>query len=247
MPARTVSALEMGVDLAPALQVRVPEVWLRADERMRDLAYRVDSSRTRRRIAACLEREPVALDRMEGLEFSGSILPHGEGETLTVELRAAAPSPECEDQFRFELAYDASTLGYEIRRRSKLVREVWGGGCVPDGLRQELLPAVVSCECVSRSASRFGHAISVKDVAWDWVPEWAYGDVALPDGKGVLEGLMRERIPGGGASGFAVLATWSLAVEERPSTSGGVRVRMVLDPDSQGLVRAWEEDWRVLY
>lgn len=272
MPHRMLTALDIGVDLAPALKVEVPEVWLRADDRMRELAYRIDSPHTRRRIAERLEREPVALEGMEGLELSGRIRPHGEGESLTVALASANPSLECEDVFTFELCHNPETLlsavpgtlvrpgrsptyrpgtaqagGYDVTDRSKLVREVWGGGCVPPGLCVELLPALASCEGVSRAAARFGEVVAPEDVAWDWVPAWCFRRVALPEGQGTLEDLARKRSAGRRPPAFLILATWSFVVEERPSSSGGVRVRMVLDPEGRSLVGSWEEEWRALY
>ena len=261
MPHRMLTALDIGVDLAPALKVEVPEVWLRADDRMRELAYRIDSPRTRRRIAERLEREPVALEGMEGLELTGRIRPHGEGESLTVELASANPSLECEDAFTFELCHNPETLGYDVTGRSKLVREVWGGGCVPPGLCVELLPAVASCEGVSRAAARFGEVVAPEDVAWDWAPAWCFRQVALPGmlsvpvgaGRrrtgehGTLQDLASERFAEKEPPGFLVLATWSFVVEERPASSGGVRVRMVLDPEDRSLVGSWEEEWRALY
>ncbi len=273
MPIRILTALEIGVDLAPALKVEVPEVWLRADDRMRELAYRIDSPRTRRRIAERLEREPVALEGMEGLELAGRIRPHGEGESLTVELTCANSSLECEDVFTFELCHSSETPGYDVTNRSKLVREVWGGGCVPPGLCVELLPAVAASEGVSRAAARFGEVVAPEDVAWDWVPAWCFSRVALPGalsgnsarlpaapakdaggaarrrtgGRASLQDLASEEFAEKEPPGFLVLATWSLAVEERPASSGGVRVRMVLDPEGRSLVRSWEEEWRALY
>jgi hypothetical protein len=274
------TALDVEVDLAPVLKVEVPEVWLRADDRMRELAYRIDSPRTRRRIAERLERESVALEGMEGLELSGRIRPHGEGESLTVELTSANPSLECEDVFTFELVHNPETLGYDVTDRAKLVREVWGGGCVPPGLCVELLAAVASCEGVSRAAARFGEVVAPEDVAWDWIPAWFFSSVALPGtlsgargagrkrsgtsgrlsaalakgaggeqsgGQATLQDLASKKLSGRGSPGFLVLATWSLAVEERPASSGGVRVHMALDPEGRSLVGSWEEEWRALY
>jgi len=247
MPSRMVTARDLGVELDEFLHVQLPEVWLRADERARELALRIDSARTRRRIARCLEEEVIALDQMQGLAFSGWVRPHGEGEILTVEFRSACESGECEDVFRFDLEFAPETLLYSVQSRRKLVRDVWGGGCVPGRLRSELMGAVIASKKVAQHAGRFGREIAAEDVSWDWVPVWDLPQVALPDGRGTAEDALREASPAGELPEYGVLATWSLAVEERPASSGGVRVKLLIDPFRAALAGDWDEEWCALY
>jgi len=245
MPPALVSAAELGVELADLIQVQVPEVWLRTNERLSELAYKMDASRTRRAIAACLEQEKIALEGMQGLGFAGRIWPHGEGELLTVDFTAAEPDAGVQDDFRYTLSRVGAALEYSVQKRSKAVDELWGGGCVPRALQDDVIPAIGACESVARSAGRFGRPVVAEDVDFDWVPSWEYASVKTPDDKGNLRALIASA--GRAEPAYLILATWSLTVEERPSVAGGDRVRMVLDASDASLIAAWDEQWRELF
>ncbi len=240
----------MAVDLKPIdverlvekSSVAVPRLWLESGEKMRGVIERVDSTRTKRRAAEAIQ--PFCVNPPGGPYDGLSIVihPHGQGEEITVTFEGIVLEPFGSDRMKFGLRADPQRPGYLLDSKEKLVEPAWGGGCLAPALRRELIKLLPAEKVVWELSERFSRAVDDTEMEWDWQPGWNLDRVSTPDAGKNLDGILE-----GKDCPFAVLGSWSFAVEEKEWMTSGVRVRVVFNPAGPAVAAAWSEEWHMFF
>jgi len=228
--------------LAEVLKIEVSQVRLEADPRWREAVEKLEARRSLRRVAESVYQYLGTPRDVLYAETAGILKPHDLAGGI--DLRFIFKSGSEGDHFQFHLERGQEGAYYEVKTALKEFGEPWGGGVVPDTWKEYFLNVVRTHPVVWQLSERIVRIVEPKEIAWEWQPAWNLPNIPVPQGDAGLNTVFAKEtdIPR-----FVILANWALTLEEHDWGAHGFRVQMLIDPTRESIVKAWEDEWHVLY
>jgi hypothetical protein len=227
--------------IAEILEVKVSPLRLERDEALREQVEILGAKRVLRRLSEAVHQYLAFPREILFDQAIGWIMLREGGKTFRVEFKFT--DEHGADRYHFTVAPREKGLKYDVRKKSKDVAQPWGNGTVAPEVRERLLPVIRKHPVVWQLSEKMVRVVEKGELDWEWQPLWNLRSVPIPNRDGALSDVLK----GKDKPRYVILATWAFSLEEHEWGGSGHRVQMMIDPRSDDIIEAWEDEWYALY